>query len=123
MRLIGRYYSGLLPWLLRRNDKACRCFFFWAIYWLLRPVFRIRRLQLPFLIHLRRQYRHLALLPDDRYFARIVLNSQAFARHLDTFRLTLFDQGRAILHTETQNFFVVTSLTRRAVFHRYRVRG
>jgi hypothetical protein len=54
---------------------------------------------------------------NDSFFARVVFNKTAFARQSGEIRLVFFDQRRPVFGAETQNFFVVTSLTGRTKFH------
>lgn len=116
-RMIRRYHSCMRSGFLGRNNESRWRFFLRPKDGFLRPILRVGRFEFAGLIHLRRRYRNLALFPDDRYLARIVIRRQTLAWHFDKFRLAFLDQRRAVLHTKAQYFFVVTSLTGRAIFH------
>lgn len=61
------------------------------------------------------------LFADDGHFAGIVFigrSPEVLARHLDELRLGLINERRAVLHTKTQDLFVVSGIARRAIFHK-----
>src|SRR5690606_6161121 len=73
---------------------------------------------LRFRFGVRRWLRH-SVAADDRDFVRFVLYRfvKALTRHRDEIRLLFVNERRAVLHTETQNFFVVLGSAGRAIFH------
>jgi len=109
---------------VHRNNDPRRSFFLWAKHRFGLAIFRFGRNETAFLVHFRRRDRYFPFFPYDRYLAWPVLFSvNAGARHCREVRLAFLDQRGAVLHTKTQDLFVVAGPTRRAIFHNGSVWG